>query len=83
MEDALQTEASRLKREYGPAFYDLIDRNLSRVTTQMNAAPGSIASEEGEIALSDGLPSRPRSHSGKAQIPGARMKDDFRKRSVE
>jgi len=59
--ERLQIEAQRLKRRFGLRHHALIDQNLKRVAEQMEAAPGSIAIQEGVIALSAGLPSRPRS----------------------
>ena len=74
----LEREADRLKREYGPQWHATIDRNLEWVTREMEAHPGSIAVQEGLIALSPGLPAaagtsaRPKASSYK-RVGGKRL----------
>jgi hypothetical protein len=56
MINLLEQEAERLKREYGPRYHKIIEHNLDWVSEQMATVPGSIAIEEGQIALSMHLP---------------------------
>jgi hypothetical protein len=56
MMDLLEQEAERLKEKY-PGHHRLIEDNLKWVNAEMAAVPGSVAIQEGLIALSTGLPS--------------------------
>jgi hypothetical protein len=60
MANQLEAQAQRLKRKYGVHYYNLIEQNLRSVSEQMRAAPSGVAVQEGLIALSQGLPPRPR-----------------------
>lgn len=71
----LEQEAENLKCRYGRRYYKHIEYNLKSVSEQMKAAPGSIAVQEGLIALSYGLPPlRGRTQKSNAHKPDSPKK---------
>jgi hypothetical protein len=56
MGNLLEQEADRLKGKYGLRYHELIDRNLTFISGEMSAVPGSVDVNEELLALSRGLP---------------------------
>ncbi len=57
MEDSLNAQAKRLKKEVSLHLHALIDTNHEWVSEEMDAKPGGIDLREGMAALHKGLPS--------------------------